>query len=220
MQNMQKLYQTRFQAVERTEKDSVWGGGICSYLENFLPHTTKSIVDVAAGYCDFINHIGFKCKKYAIDINPDVEKYAADDVKIYVDDITNMSRYFEKGTVSIFFMSNFLEHIRKEDISKLLEQEYDLLEPKGEVWILTPNIRYVGGKYWDFYDHITPITEKALMEAGELCGFHVRKCIKKFLPFTTKSRLPKAPWIVRMYLRLMPVSGWFFGEQSFLILQK
>lgn len=62
MQNMQKLYQTRFQAVERTEKDSVWGGGICSYLENFLPHTTKSIVDVAAGYCDFINHIGFKCK--------------------------------------------------------------------------------------------------------------------------------------------------------------
>ncbi len=220
MQNMQKLYQTRFQAVERTEKDSVWGGGICSYLENFLPHTTKSIVDVAAGYCDFINHIGFKCKKYAIDINPDVEKYAADDVKTYVDDITNMSRYFEKGTVSIFFMSNFLEHIRKEDISKLLEQEYDLLEPKGEVWILTPNIRYVGGKYWDFYDHITPITEKALMEAGELCGFHVRKCIKKFLPFTTKSRLPKAPWIVRMYLRLMPVSGWFFGEQSFLILQK
>ena len=92
--------------------------------------------------------------------------------------------------------------------------------PICEVWILTPNIRYVGGKYWDFYDHITPITEKALIEAGELCGFRVRKCIKKFLPFTTKSRLPKAPWIVRMYLRLMPLSGWFFGEQSFLILQK
>ena len=220
MLNMQKLYKTRFQETDRKEKDSVWGGGICSYLENFLTPEVKTIVDVAAGYCDFINHIAYKCKKYAIDINPDVKEHAAADVETFVDDIINMDRYFEKGSISVCFMSNFLEHIRKEDISKLLELEYELLEPGGEVWILTPNIRYVGGKYWDFYDHITPITEKALIEAGELCGFRVRTCIKKFLPFTTKSRLPKAPWIVRMYLRLMPVSGWVFGEQSFLILKK
>ena len=96
-------------------------GGVCSYLEKFLPQGTKTIVDVAAGYCDFINHIAFQCRKYAIDINPDVEKYAADDVETFVDDIINMAQHFEKGSVSIFFMSNFLEHICKEDIRALLE---------------------------------------------------------------------------------------------------
>ncbi len=219
MRNIQTLYRNRFQEEDQKKKNSLWGE-ICRFLEHFIDLDAKIIVDVAAGYCDFINNFEYKCKKCAIDIDPDVRRSAAEDVEVFVDNITNMSQYFAKGLVSMFFMSNFLEHISKEDISKLLELEYGLLEPGGEVWILTPNIRYVGGKYWDFYDHITPITEKALIEAGELCGFRVRKCIKKFLPFTTKSRLPKAAWIVRLYLRLMPLSGWIFGEQSFLILKK
>ena len=98
--------------------------------------------------------------------------------------------------------------------------EYALLETGGEVWSLTPNIRYDGRKYWDFFDNITPTTERALMEEAEVCGFRVKICIPKFLPFTTKSILPQAAWIVRLYLRLMPLSGLLFGEQSFLILQK
>lgn len=117
-------------------------------------------------------------------------------------------------------MSNFLEHISKSDIEKLLETEYRLLENDGEVWILTPNIKYTGGKYWDFFDHITPLTEKSLAKIAVAKGFTVKKIIKKFLPFTTKSALPKAAWIVRLYLGLMPLSGALFGEQSFLILEK
>jgi len=95
-----------------------------------------------------------------------------------------------------------------------------MLEEGGEVWILTPNIRYTGAKYWDFYDHITPVTEKSLIEQAELAGYKVRICIPKFLPFTTKSRFPQAQWIVRLYLKLMPLSGKIFGEQSFLALSK
>jgi hypothetical protein len=112
-------------------------------------------------------------------------------------------------------MSNFLEHISKEEISNLLSMEYELLHENGEVWILTPNIKYVGGKYWDFYDHITPITDKSIIEAAELCGFKIKKCIDRFLPFTTKSRLPQNGWIVRLYLMLMPLTGKVFGEQSY-----
>lgn len=137
-----------------------------------------------------------------------------------IDDFGNLPQYVEKGTVSLFFMSNFLEHISKNDISRLFQMQYDLLESQGEVWILTPNIKYVGGKYWDFFDHITPITEKALIEISSLHGFYVKKCISKFLPFTTKSKLPQTAWIVKMYLKLMPFSGYIFGEQSFLILSK
>lgn len=91
---------------------------------------------------------------------------------------------------------------------------------RGGVLILTPNIKFVGGKYWDFFDHITPITESALIEAAEAAGFKTERVVKKFLPFTTKSRLPQASWIVRLYLRLMPLSGMVFGEQSLLLFRK
>lgn len=180
----------------------------------------RCIVDVAAGYCSFINHIHCDCRKYALDVNPDVKKYAGRGVEALVDKVGNLGMHFEKGTVSLFFMSNFLEHLPKKEISYLLRMEYRLLEKGGQVWILTPNIRYVGGKYWDFYDHITPVTEKALIEEAELIGFQIKKCIPRFLPFTTKSRLPQSRWIVRLYLHLMPLSGKLFGEQSFLILSK
>ncbi len=141
-------------------------------------------------------------------------------VKPIVDGIQNLPCYFQEGTVSLFFISNFLEHLSKRDIQKLLETAYRLLQPGGQVWILTPNIRYVGGKYWDFYDHITPVTEKSLIEAAGLAGYELKTCIPKFLPFTTKSRIPKAWWMVRLYLKLMPLSGMLFGEQSFLIFSK
>ena len=203
--------------IRKREKIIFWGG-VCKYLEKFLPENVEIIVDVAAGYCEFINNIQCNCKKIAIDINPDIKKYAGKDIKIFVDHILNMSKYLEENSVSIFFMSNFLEHISKEDIDSLLEHK--LLTKKGEIWILTPNIRYVGEKYWDFYDHITPITEKALIEVASVHGFYVKKCISKFLPFTTKSKLPQAAWIVKLYLLLMPFSGNVFGEQSFLILKK
>lgn len=217
--DMQKLYDNRFEATEKERKNVIWKE-ICNYLNGKASKKYKVVVDIAAGYCDFINNVNYNCKKYAIDVNPDVKKYADKNVEAIVDNIENLSLHFKENSVSLFFMSNFLEHIPKECISRLLQTEYSLLENGGEVWILTPNIRYVGGKYWDFYDHITPITEKALIEEAELVGFKVNLCIPKFLPYTTKSRLPQAPWIVHLYLKLMPLSGKIFGEQSFLILSK
>lgn len=217
--DLQKMYDNRFKVEEKNKKGAVWEE-ICKYLFKNTHREYNIIVDVAAGYCDFSNHIDYNCKKYAIDVNPDVKKYAKDGIEVIVDNIENLSLHFEENTISLFFMSNFLEHISKDAISRLLKTEYSLLESGGEVWILTPNIRYVGGKYWDFYDHITPITEKALMEEAELIGYKVKTCIPKFLPYTTKSRLPKAPWIVHLYLQLMPLSGRLFGEQSFLVLSK
>lgn len=219
---MKKRYDNRFGRDEKKRKDAVWEE-VCIYLRRFLKgggKNSKCIVDVAAGYCGFINHIHGNFRKYALDVNPDVRKYAGKDVEALVGQVEHLGRYFGEGTVSIFFMSNFLEHLPKESISRLLALEYRLLEKGGQVWILTPNIRYVGGKYWDFYDHITPVTEKALVEEAEIIGYKVKTCIPKFLPFTTKSAYPQSRWIVRLYLRLMPLSGKIFGEQSFLILSK
>ena len=36
--------------------------------------------------------------------------------------------------------------------------------------VLQPNVRLVGGAYWDFIDHQVALTEKSLVEAGDLAG--------------------------------------------------
>lgn len=219
MAALEELYKTRFSDKEEQKKNKIWIE-ICRYMKKYLKEDYETVVDVAAGYGDFINNFSTNGKKYALDINPGLEKYVAENVTVHIGGIEYLKQYFSKDSVSLFFMSNFLEHITKEQISHLLQDEYDCLKAGGEVCILTPNIRYVGEKYWDFYDHITPITEKALIEEAESIGFKTSLCIKKFLPFTTKSALPQATWIVRLYLKLMPISGFVCGEQSLLIFKK
>jgi hypothetical protein len=86
--------------------------------------------------------------------------------------------------------------------------------------ILQPDIRYTGAAYWDFIDHKVALTGEALIEAGEMCGLRVSRHIRKFLPYTTKSGLPQHPFLIWLYLKLMPVSGFFMGQQTFLILEK
>ncbi len=221
-ENYQKLYNNRFDQNAKIRKDGTWIE-VCRYIEHVFKEKIKgTVVDVAAGYCEFINniHIHGSEKRYAIDLNPDISRYARDNVNTIVSGIGDIKSNFEKNSVDVFWMSNFLEHISKEDIRKLLQDEYALLKPGGIVLILTPNIRYVGGKYWDFFDHITPITEMCIIEEAETIGFRKGKVIKKFLPFTTKSCLPQAQWIVRLYCMLMPFSGMFFGEQSLIELIK
>ncbi len=222
MSDLQSLYANRFSEFAEERKNKIWIE-ICNYLRKFIQKDSDIIVDVAAGYCDFINNIGIGSQKFAMDLNPDVAKYAAKDVMPIIGDVEkSMEEKFSPCSVSLFFMSNFLEHITKQKIHSLLQEEYKLLKAdgKGQLLILTPNIKYVGGKYWDFFDHITPLTENALVEEAESLGFKKELVIKKFLPFTTKSHLPQAPWIVRLYCMLMPISGLFFGEQSLLLFKK
>lgn len=179
-------------------------------------------MDVAAGYCDFVNNVSLpsNIRRVAFDANPDVANWASENVEVINDDISNIKKHFSDESASVIFMSNFLEHIEKAAIIKLFSDIWDILKFEGELWILTPNIKYVGGKYWDFFDHITPITEDSLIELTESMGYRSKMVIRRFLPFTTKSKLPQWPWIVALYLKLMPVSGFFFGEQSFLIFKK
>ncbi len=218
---LDKLYQNRF-GHNNSKKNDIWIE-IVSYLKRQIIKTrsVKSVVDIAAGYCEFINNFDLNgAKRYAFDLNPDVQRFADESVISINDSIDNLNKHFSRSSVSLFFVSNFLEHISKEQIDGLFADIYGILEPDGHLWVLTPNIKYVGGKYWDFWDHITPVTEESLIELAAMKGFKTKKVIKRFLPYTTKSSLPQSRWIVHLYLLLMPVSGLFFGEQSFLVFEK
>jgi hypothetical protein len=79
--------------------------------------------------------------------------------------------------------------------------------------VLQPNIRLTGPAYWDFVDHKVALTEKSLVEAAELAGFQTEVLIKRFLPYTTKGRLPVSRTLAAVYLRVPP--AWrVFGKQT------
>jgi len=114
-------------------------------------------------------------------------------------------------------MSNFLEHLKtKEEVIKTFEEIYRILKPGGKVISLHPNIRYLYMDYWDYFDHHLPFTEKSIAEGFEVVGFKIELCIAKFLPFTTKSKIPKHPTLVRLYL-LFPLIWKIMGKQSFIV---
>jgi hypothetical protein len=114
-------------------------------------------------------------------------------------------------------MSNYLEHLPSATaVIRQLEVAHELLRPGGRAIVLQPNIRLVGGRYWDFIDHCVALTDRSLVEAGELAGLATTKVIVRFLPFTTKSRLPQSPRLVRAYLSFPP-SWMLLGEQTLYI---
>lgn len=84
---------------------------------------------------------------------------------------------------------------------------------------MQPNIKYIGADYWDFFDHHTPLTDKSLKEALELTGYQVKVLIPKFLPYTTKSRIPQYPWLVAIYLHV-PFAWKIMGKQILAVAEK
>jgi hypothetical protein len=88
-----------------------------------------------------------------------------------------------------------------------------LIRPGGHVIVLQPNVRLVGARYWDFIDHKVALTEHSLLEAAEMANLRTVELITRFLPYSTKGRLPTSPGLVRAYLRLRP-AWWLLGRQT------
>jgi hypothetical protein len=91
-----------------------------------------------------------------------------------------------------------------------------VLTPRGTLLILQPNIRYCYRDYWMFFDHITPLDDRSLVEALEASGFVPVRVIRRFLPFTTKGRLPSSLTLLNVYLSV-PLLWRVFGAQSFVV---
>jgi SAM-dependent methyltransferase len=176
-------------------------------------------VDVGAGYCEFINHISAR-RRIAVDANPDLKQFAAEAVEVHCTNAEQMS-FLGDDTVDVVFSSNFFEHLRtKRALHQLVLELHRILKPTGRLMIMGPNVRYLPGKYWDYYDHHLPLTEKSIEELLQISGFEVEKSLPRFIPYTTKSWLPKWPFLVRLYLALHVVSFPLFGKQFFVVARK
>jgi len=213
--NLNKIYQRRFNADIEFRKKMWWI--LCNdFFQKYIP-IDAVVVEVGAGYCEFINNIKAK-RKLVLDLNPDVKKFANNDVEVFLSSSTNMVQ-IKDNSCDVAFTSNFFEHLSKEEIVKTIKEIYRVLKAGGRLLILQPNIRFCYKDYWNFFDHITPLDDKSLTEVLETNGFKVIECKPKFLPYTTKSKLPKAIFLIKLYLRI-PVLHYIFGKQAFICAQK
>lgn len=215
-QQLKQLYATRFESSQLAGKNAIWRT-LCRHFFAKRINANWKIADIACGYCEFINNIT-AAEKYAVDLNPDTKNFVGKDVKFVNGTLADLAQTIVENYLDAIFISNFLEHLdSKDEIFQLFAEAKKLLKPNGKILILQPNIKYVKGAYWDFFDHKTPLTDQALIELATMLNMNVEECIPKFLPYTTKSKVPQSPWLIWAYLKLMPISGWFLGSQSFLI---
>jgi len=214
---LQQTYQRRFNQFqnEKEFRDDMWKILIKNYFQQFIPRDS-TVLDIPSGYGEFITNITAK-KKIAIDLNFDSKKFLPKNVQFII--CSSDSIRLTKNSVDIIFVSNFFEHISREMIQKTMKEFYRILKSHGKVLVLQPNIRFIQKDYWMFFDHVTPIDDRALDEIFEINKMKLIYKVEKFLPFSTKLHYPKSLWLVNLYLRV-PFLWRFFGQQSFLIYEK
>ena len=215
--NLDLLYQGRFSKQEVESKARIWEV-LCKHFFQEYVSPNDTVLDLGAGYCDFINNI--QCReKLAVDLNDDTPLLAHADVTVQQASSTNLS-FLTDESVNVVFTSNFLEHLRtKEEALQTFNEVHRVLKKGGLFLILQPNIRHVGFEYWDFFDHHIALTEKSLIEGLLIKEFKIKRVISKFLPFTTKSKIPQHPFLVWLYLKI-PLVWRIMGKQSFLVAEK
>ena len=213
---LKEVYEQRFDEQDEARKEAIWRE-LGKFFQRYIGADAR-VVDIACDLGYFIRNV-HAAERWATDIR-DVGATLPPDVHFIRASGLDLADVLPNDSFDLAFFSNYLEHLAStEAVLEQLRVAFALLKPGGKVLILQPNIRLIGGSYWDFIDHQTALTEKSLAEAAVMAGFKTRQVIARFLPYTTKSRLPQHPLLVRAYLHL-PAAWLFFGKQTLYLGEK
>ncbi len=204
----QEYFNTRF--VYDPRRLVIWKE-VAEYIQKkYIPDDAK-VMDLGAGYCDFIHHIKAK-EKHALDVFERLPELAHDDVITHVRSCTDMAS-IEDGYLDSIFASNLFEHLTHEELLDTLAEIQRVLRPGGRLILLQPNFKYCYRTYFDDYTHLQIFTHMGIMDLLEMCGMKVENLHARFLPVNMKStlrlRIPFLGLIVRMYMRspIKPLAG-------------
>jgi ubiquinone/menaquinone biosynthesis C-methylase UbiE len=208
------LYRYRFSERDRQRKERIWRVLCQSYFQQYVK-ATDTVLDIACGQGEFIRNIQCR-RKIAVDLNREVQQHLPADIEYHCSPAHELVAV-PAQSVDVCFISNFFEHLPSKDAMDAVLLEVRRVLRKGGILInMQPNIRYEPGRYWDFYDHILPLSHLSAAEGLAKHGYVIEKLIPRFLPFTTKSALPQHPLLVRAYLAL-PLAWHFMGGQFLVI---
>lgn len=213
---LQRIYGLRFDH-RLAYRNSVWKVLIRDKFQQYV-RPDSVVLDLGCGYGEFINNIHC-AKKYAMDLNPEARKRLNADVELLEQDCSTPWPLAE-NTLDVVFTSNFFEHLpSKAALKSTLEEAYRCLKPGGLLVAMGPNVRYLSGSYWDFWDHHLALTDLSLGEGLENCGFTIAESVARFLPYTMVNAREYPVFFISAYLRF-PLAWKFMGRQFLIAARK
>lgn len=214
---LQTIYERRFKAERVAYRQQLWATLVEAFFQPMIPGNAV-VLDLGCGYGEFINHVRAG-KRFAMDLNPKARECLAGDVTFLFQDCSKRWE-LPDASLDVVFTSNFFEHLPDKLALKLtLLEAARCLKPGGRLIALGPNIKYVQGAYWDFWDHFLCLTEASLGEALENNGYAVTRSEAHFLPYTTINQPAYPMSFVRLYLRV-PALWRVFGRQFLVVAER
>jgi ubiquinone/menaquinone biosynthesis C-methylase UbiE len=203
MTDVRLYYQTRYRPDAR--RAATWRA-VAGYLASWIPPEGR-VLELAAGFCDFSNNVTAR-QRVAMDLNPDLPRFASEGVEAEVGDSTDLSR-FASHAFDVVFASNFLEHLEWPQVDACIAEVKRVLVPSGRLLLMQPNFRLRPGEYFDDYTHRTVFSDRSLKDYLEARGLVCEHVEPRFLPQSMKSRLAGLHRLVPLYLRLpyRPLAG-------------
>lgn len=209
-------YRRRFAALA-AYREAVWQVLTSRFFQGLVP-PAAAVLDLGSGWGEFIRNIR-ATRKYAMDLNPEMPARVGPGVETLLQDCSRPWPLAD-GSLDVVFTSNFFEHLPDKDaLRRTLQEALRCLKPGGRIICLGPNIRFLPGEYWDFWDHFLPLTERSLVEILSLTGFAVERAVARFLPYSMSQGFTPPVALVRLYLA-MPWAWRFFGRQFLVVARR
>ncbi len=181
---------------------------IANYLQPWVA-ADEDLLDLGAGYGDFSREIRAG-RKWALEQNGALVKYWPEAVTPLIQSAGDPWP-LKSGSMGTILASNFFEHFTLEQGAEILDEAKHVLRPGGRLIVVQPNFRLEPRRYFDDYTHRTAYTDNGFRDFLLASGWKIMHSEPRFLPFSMKSRLPTAEWLVRFYLALpyRPMAGQF-----------
>ncbi len=204
-------FTTRFPHLEKRSR--VWrvlAGEFQRWIE-----PDWAVIDLGAGYCDLINNLRAR-ERHALDVWPEVVKFAAPGVVAHVASVTDM-RELAYDRFDAAFASNLLEHLEWAELRKASNEIRRILKPGGRLVLLQPNYRYAYREYFDDYTHRIALSDISIRDFLESCGWKIVELIPRFVPLTIRGWMPLCSVLMKLYLR-SPLKP--FARQMLVVAEK
>lgn len=210
--DLNRIYAYRHRRTDASVRAAVWTH-LSRRLADEMGRPSR-VLDPAAGLCEFINAVP-AAERWAVDLHfTDADRPAPGVRSIAGDALTTdlPSAYFDG-----IFVSNFLEHLPSPDaVSVFLTRMHECLAPGGRIAIMGPNFRYCTAEYYDFADHLLPLSHVTVEEHLIGTGYDLVRTIPRFMPYSFRSAPPLAPLVARLYLSFPAL--WRIAGKQFLVI--